>query len=52
MSTSASVGADRQLLDSRPDERVGVGSIFEELRRPPFGIRDGLLPILLVVVLN
>ena len=42
----------RQILDSRPDERVCVDSIFDELRRAPFGIRDGLLPILLVVVLT
>ncbi len=42
----------KRILDSRPDERVCVESIFEELRRFPFGIRDGLLPILLVVVLT
>jgi hypothetical protein len=42
----------RQILDSRPDERVNVESIFEELRRAPFGVRDGLLPILLVIVLT
>jgi hypothetical protein len=41
----------RQTLDSRPDERVSVESIFQDLRRPPFGIRDGLLPVLLLIVL-
>lgn len=42
----------RQLLDAKPDDRISVESVFEELRQPPFGIRDGLLPILLVVVLT
>lgn len=42
----------RALLDAKPDERVSVESVFEELRQAPFGIRDGLLPILLVVVLT
>jgi len=35
----------------RPDERVSVGKLFETLRRPPYGLRDGLLPILFAVVM-
>ena len=31
------------------DARVAVASVFDELRRPPFGVRDGLLPLLLTV---
>lgn len=36
-------------LTERPDQRVNVETIFTELKRPPFGVRDGLLPILLLV---
>src|SRR5262249_33308140 len=46
------LGRIRQILDSKADERVSVESIFQHLRRPPFGIRDGLLPILIVIVLT
>lgn len=40
-----------EILDSKPDERVSVVKLLDELRRPPFGIRDGLLPILVVILL-
>jgi hypothetical protein len=39
----------REILVSANMERVSVAHIFAELRRPPFGVRDGLLPILLAV---
>lgn len=39
----------RELLVCANMGRVSVASIFDELRRSPFGIRDGLLPILLAV---
>ncbi len=38
------------ILERQPETRVRVDEIFEELRRPPFGVRDGLLPILLLTV--
>jgi len=38
------------ILEDQPEARVPVDRIFNELRRPPFGVRDGLLPILLLTV--
>ena len=40
-----------RLLESNPDSRFSVAKIFETLRQPPYGIRNGILPILLVVVI-
>jgi hypothetical protein len=39
----------RQLLETKADSRVKVSEIFSELRRPPFGIRDGISPMLLAI---
>ncbi|MDB6057678.1 MAG: hypothetical protein JWO95_1522 [Verrucomicrobiales bacterium] len=41
----------RKLLAATPDSRIPVTSILASLRQPPFGIRDGILPILLVIAL-
>lgn len=41
----------REILDSHADLRVSVERLFDELRRPPFGVRDGILPVLLVILL-
>lgn len=41
----------REILESKPDERIAVSSLFAELRRSPYGMRDGVLPLLLVLVL-
>lgn len=38
------------MLEAKPDARVRVDRVIEELRRPPFGVRDGLIPILLVAI--
>jgi len=38
------------MLTQRPDERLGVDRLMEELRQPPYGVRHGLFPILLAVV--
>lgn len=38
------------VLEREPEKRVRVDHVFDELRRPPFGVRDGLLPILLLTV--
>jgi len=40
----------RQLIEEKPDTRIGIQTIFEELRKPPFGLRDGIIPILLAVI--
>jgi hypothetical protein len=39
------------MLERKPEERVSVAAIIDELRRPPFGVRDGLSPLLLTTVL-
>lgn len=39
----------RQFLEGRPDKRVSLSRIYVELRKPPFGVRDGIIPILLAV---
>lgn len=38
------------MLEAKPEARVRVDRIIDELRRPPFGVRDGLIPILLVAI--
>jgi hypothetical protein len=40
----------RQILLDRPDTRVPVSELIVVLRKPPFGLRDGLFPIILAVV--
>lgn len=35
------------VIESAPDARVNVAALFERLRKPPLGVRDGLMPILL-----
>jgi len=39
----------REILVSANMARVSVAHVFAELRKAPFGIRDGLLPILLAI---
>jgi len=39
------------MLERNPGARVKVSVIIDELRRRPFGVRDGLTPILLTTVL-
>lgn len=41
----------RDTLQSRPDSRVPMTEILAILRRPPYGIRDGVIPILIVLTL-
>jgi len=43
--------AIKKKLESSPDSRVAVTDIVGMLRQPPFGVRDGLIPLLLVIVL-
>ena len=37
------------LLKSKVDKKITIPELFEELRKPPFGIRDGLIPLLLAI---
>ena len=39
----------QQIVREKPDSRVNVSVLFDELRRPPYGLRDGVIPILLAV---
>ncbi|MEN3944235.1 hypothetical protein WJU23_23235 [Prosthecobacter sp. SYSU 5D2] len=39
-----------EMLEARPDARIRVDRIVEKLRRPPYGVRDGLIPVLLVAI--
>lgn len=37
------------VVRNKTDSRVNVATLFDELRRPPYGLRDGIIPILLTV---
>jgi len=39
----------REILRSAGDGRVTADAIMAELRRPPYGIREGLLPLILAI---
>jgi hypothetical protein len=39
----------QEILTRVPDQRVAVTDIFTALRKPPYGVRDGLIPVLLAV---
>lgn len=39
----------RDIVQEQPDARVNIGKLFDELRKPPYGVRDGLIPLLLTV---
>src|SRR6202034_2332281 len=38
-----------EIVRRQPDARVNVASLFSELRNPPYGVRDGIIPLLLSV---
>ena len=38
-----------RLLKAEADKKIGVSKLFTELRKPPYGIRDGLIPFLLAI---
>ena len=40
------------VLEARRGGRVKVTDLFAELRRPPFGLRDGLTPLMLAVFVS
>ncbi len=37
----------RQIVQEKPDARVNIASLFSELRKLPYGVRDGVIPLLL-----
>ena len=39
----------REIVLNEPDSRVNVAMLFAELRKPPYGVRNGLIPLLLAV---
>lgn len=39
----------REIVREEPDSRVNVASLFAALRKPPYGVRDGLIPLLMTV---
>ena len=39
----------REIVQNQPDSRVSISALFAELRKPPYGIRDGMIPLLLTV---
>lgn len=39
----------RELIEEKPDGRVRVSDLFAQLRRRPYGIRDGIAPLLLAI---
>jgi hypothetical protein len=40
-----------RFLDETDEARLSVAQLFERLRRPPFGLKDGVLPVVLALVL-
>jgi hypothetical protein len=38
----------RAIVEEIPDNRINVSTLFSELRNPPYGVRDGIIPLLLV----
>lgn len=42
----------RELLAAQPDARVKIDTIAAELRAPPYGVRDGVWPLLLAIYIK
>lgn len=40
----------RDSIVSQPDTRIRIENLMQALRQPPYGLRDGLFPVLLAVV--
>lgn len=37
------------LVKSKPDDRLRLSEVFNALKRPPYGVRDGVLPVFLAI---
>jgi hypothetical protein len=42
----------RDHIEAGRGDRVGVAQLFRDLRRPPYGVRDGVAPLLLAILLR
>lgn len=42
----------RTCIEAGQGDRVGVVELFQHLRRPPYGVRDGVAPLLLAILLR
>jgi hypothetical protein len=40
----------RTSITSKPDARIPIKDLIRDLRKPPYGLREGLFPILLAIV--
>ncbi|MFZ4397465.1 MAG: hypothetical protein ACOYOU_17775, partial [Kiritimatiellia bacterium] len=40
----------RRIIEDKPDERISIQVIIDEMRRPPYGLREGIIPVLLAVL--
>jgi hypothetical protein len=40
----------RQIIQDKPDTRIPIDHLLRELRQAPYGLRDGLFPLLLAVI--
>jgi hypothetical protein len=43
------LGRIKETLEAKADSRIKLTDLMAELRRPPFGVRDGLSPILIAL---
>lgn len=39
----------REIVQKDPDSRINIATLFSELRKAPYGVRDGIIPLLLTV---
>lgn len=39
----------REIVEENPDSHINVAALFGELRKPPYGVRDGVIPLLLTI---
>jgi hypothetical protein len=40
----------QEIISRHPDSRVSIRVLMDTLRRPPYGLRDGLFPVFLAVI--
>lgn len=40
----------QKIISKQPDSRVSIRTLMDILRRPPYGLRDGLFPVFLAVI--
>lgn len=40
----------REIIKEKPDTRIPIDKVIRELRQAPYGLRDGLIPLLLALI--